>query len=116
MTRAEEKLYLTHAWQRMLFGSSSFNAPSRFLGEIPDDLITMAPKRTRRSQEIASPSRGSTVSADEIGVGDRVVHGKWGTGVVEEITGTGDRAEAWVIFDESGRKRLLLAWAPMQKA
>ncbi len=116
VTRAEEKLYLTHAWQRMLFGSSSFNAPSRFLGEIPDDLITMAPKRTRRSQEIASPSRGSTVSADEIGVGDRVVHGKWGTGVVEEITGTGDRAEAWVIFDESGRKRLLLAWAPMQKA
>ena len=116
VTRAEEKLYLTHAWQRMLFGSSSFNAPSRFLGEIPDDLITMAPKRTRRSQEIASPSRGSTVSADEIGVGDRVVHGKWGTGVVEEITGTGDRAEAWVVFDESGRKRLLLAWAPMQKA
>ncbi len=116
VTRAEEKLYLTHAWQRMLFGSSSFNAPSRFLGEIPDDLITMAPKRTRKSQEIASPSRGSTVSADEIGVGDRVVHGKWGTGVVEEITGTGDRAEAWVVFDESGRKRLLLAWAPMQKA
>lgn len=116
VTRAEEKLYLTHAWQRMLFGSSSFNAPSRFLGEIPDDLITMAPKRTRRSQEVASPSPGSTVSADEIGVGDRVVHGKWGTGVVEEITGTGDRAEAWVVFDESGRKRLLLAWAPMQKA
>lgn len=115
VTRAEEKLYLTHAWQRMLFGSSSFNAPSRFLGEIPDDLITMAPKRTRRSQEIASPSPGSTVSADDIGVGDRVVHGKWGTGVVEEITGTGDRAEAWVIFDDHGRKRLMLAWAPMQK-
>lgn len=115
VTRAEEKLYLTHAWQRMLFGSSSFNAPSRFLGEIPDDLITMAPKRTRKSQEIASPSPGSTVSADEIGVGDRVVHGKWGTGVVEEITGTGDRAEAWVIFDDHGRKRLMLAWAPMQK-
>lgn len=115
VTRAEEKLYLTHAWQRMLFGSSSFNAPSRFLGEIPDDLITMAPKRTRKTQEIASPSPGSTVSADEIGVGDRVVHGKWGTGVVEEITGTGDRAEAWVIFDDHGRKRLMLAWAPMQK-
>ncbi len=116
VTRAEEKLYVTHAWQRMLFGSSSFNAPSRFLGEIPGELITMAPKRTRRSQEIASPSPGSTVSADEIGVGDRIVHGKWGTGVVEEITGTGDRAEAWVVFDESGRKRLLLAWAPLSKA
>ena len=116
LTRAEEKLYLTHAWQRMLFGSSSFNAPSRFLGEIPDSLVTMAPKRTRKSQESLSTSPGSTVSADEIGVGDRIVHGKWGTGVVEEITGTGDRAEAWVVFDESGRKRLLLAWAPLQKA
>jgi DNA helicase-2/ATP-dependent DNA helicase PcrA len=117
VTRAEEKLYVTHAWQRMLFGSSSFNAPSRFLGEIPDDLITMAPKRTRRpGHEAGSPSPGSTVSADEIGVGDRIVHGKWGTGVVEEITGTGDRAEAWVVFDESGRKRLLLAWAPLSKA
>jgi DNA helicase-2/ATP-dependent DNA helicase PcrA len=116
VTRAEEKLYLTHAWQRMLFGSSNFNPPSRFLGEIPENLVTMAPKRTRKSQESFSTSPGSTVSADEIGVGDRIVHGKWGTGVVEEITGTGDRAEAWVVFDESGRKRLLLAWAPMQKA
>ena len=116
VTRAEEKLYLTHAWQRMLFGSSNFNPPSRFLSEIPENLVTMAPKRTRKSQESFSTSPGSTVSADEIGVGDRIVHGKWGTGVVEEITGTGDRAEAWVVFDESGRKRLLLAWAPMQKA
>ena len=116
LTRAEEKLYLTHAWQRMLFGSSSFNAPSRFLGEIPDSLVTMAPKRTRRSRESTSPSPDSTVSADEIGVGDRIVHGKWGAGVVEEITGTGDRAEAWVVFDDSGRKRLLLAWAPLAKA
>jgi DNA helicase-2/ATP-dependent DNA helicase PcrA len=55
------------------------------------------------------------VSADEIHVGDRIEHGKWGFGVVEEISGTGDRAEAWVIFDDSGRKRLLLAWAPMKK-
>jgi DNA helicase-2/ATP-dependent DNA helicase PcrA len=116
VTRAEEKLYLTHAWQRMLFGSSNFNPPSRFLGEIPENLVTMAPKRTRKSQESFSTSPGSTVSADEIGVGDRIVHGKWGTGVVEEITGTGDRAEAWVVFDESGRKRLLLAWAPLSKA
>ena len=116
VTRAEEKLYLTHAWQRMLFGSSNFNPPSRFLGEIPENLVTMAPKRTRKSQESFSTSPGSTVSADEIGVGDRIVHGKWGSGVVEESTGTGDRAEAWVVFDESGRKRLLLAWAPMQKA
>jgi DNA helicase-2/ATP-dependent DNA helicase PcrA len=116
VTRAEEKLFLTHAWQRMLFGSSNFNPPSRFLGEIPDDLVTMAPKRTRRSQDAASTLPGATVSADEIRVGDRVEHGKWGSGVVEEISGTGDRAEAWVVFDDSGRKRLLLAWAPLQKA
>ncbi len=116
ITRAEEKLYVTHAWQRMLFGNSNFNPPSRFLKEIPEDLVMMAPTRKRSRQESSSTSSGSTISADDIGVGDRVVHGKWGAGVVEEITGRGDRAEAWVVFDESGRKRLLLAWAPLEKA
>ena len=115
ITRAQEKLFLTHAWQRMLFGASNFNPPSRFLGEIPDHLVAMAPKRTRTKRE-QGLSSAPTVSADEIGVGDRVLHGKWGAGIVEEITGTGDRAEAYVIFDEHGRKRLMLAYAPMKKA
>jgi DNA helicase-2/ATP-dependent DNA helicase PcrA len=48
-------------------------------------------------------------------VGDDVVHGKWGEGVVLEIVGAGDGAEAVVRFPDYGEKRLLLAWAPLKK-
>jgi DNA helicase-2/ATP-dependent DNA helicase PcrA len=55
------------------------------------------------------------VEGDEIGRGDRVRHAHWGDGVVEDITGEGDRAEAFVEFSVHGKKRLLLAWAPLEK-
>jgi DNA helicase-2/ATP-dependent DNA helicase PcrA len=56
------------------------------------------------------------VSSEEVGPGDRVRHGKWGLGTVREVIGDGDRAEAEVMFDTQGKKRLLLAWAPLEKA
>jgi DNA helicase-2/ATP-dependent DNA helicase PcrA len=56
------------------------------------------------------------VSAEEVGPGDRVRHDKWGLGTVREIVGEGDRAEAEVMFDTQGKKRLLLAWAPLERA
>jgi DNA helicase-2/ATP-dependent DNA helicase PcrA len=57
----------------------------------------------------------STVSDADVSIGDRVRHTHWGEGVVKEIVGAGDRAEAVVIFDAHGTKRLLLAWAPLEK-
>ena len=118
ITRAQDRLYLTSAWQRMLFGGSSYNPPSRFLQEIPDSLITKAGKRMRRSpvDRAAASGPASTVAAGEVGPGDRVRHQKWGLGTVREIVGDGDRAEAEVMFDTQGKKRLLLAWAPLEKA
>ena len=56
------------------------------------------------------------MSPGEVGAGDRVRHDKWGLGTVREIVGEGDRAEAEVVFDTQGKKRLLLAWAPLEKA
>ena len=118
ITRAQDRLYLTSAWQRMLFGGSSYNPPSRFLQEIPDTLITKAGKRIRRSpvDRAAATGPATTVAAGEVGPGDRVRHQKWGLGTVREIVGDGDRAEAEVMFDTQGKKRLLLAWAPLEKA
>jgi DNA helicase-2/ATP-dependent DNA helicase PcrA len=114
ITRAQRKLYATHAWSRNLWGGTNYNPPSRFLGEIPDDL-KIAAKRVRNARrEQAHPV--ATVSAGDITIGDRVVHDHWGGGVVREVTGSGDRAEAVVAFDTQGDKRLLLAWAPLQKA
>jgi DNA helicase-2/ATP-dependent DNA helicase PcrA len=118
ITRAQDKLYLTSAWQRMLFGGSSYNPPSRFLQEVPQGLLEKAPKRVRRGPADRAASTGprSTVSAGQVGPGDRVRHDKWGLGTVREIVGEGDRAEAEVMFDTQGKKRLLLAWAPLEKA
>ncbi|MGZ5383402.1 MAG: DNA helicase PcrA [Acidimicrobiia bacterium] len=116
ITRAQDRLFMTNAWSRMLWGGTNYNPPSRFLSEIPDELVTKFDKRPRRADfESASSKEGHTVDAGHIEPGDRVLHNKWGTGVVLEITGTGDRAEATVEFDDQGRKRLLLAWAPLKK-
>ena len=116
ITRAQDKLYLTSAWNRMLFGGSNYNPPSRFLQEIPEGLMEKAAKRQRTRAESSAPEPRVTVDASQIGPGDRVRHDKWGLGTVREIIGTGDRAEAEVMFDTQGKKRLLLAWAPLERA
>ena len=114
LTRAEERLYLTRAWSRNLWGQNNYNGPSRFLDEIPESLTTKA-KRVRRSRTMETRTPTSTVSDADVSIGDRVRHTHWGGGTVKEIVGAGDRAEAVVIFDDHGSKRLLLAWAPLEK-
>jgi DNA helicase-2/ATP-dependent DNA helicase PcrA len=118
ITRAQDRLYLTSAWSRMLFGGSNYNPPSRFLAEIPDGLMEKAGKRARRtaSERAASVGPRTTVSPGQIGPGDRVRHDKWGLGTVREVVGTGEMAEAEIMFDTQGKKRLLLAWAPLEPA
>ncbi|HEX2849341.1 MAG TPA: ATP-dependent DNA helicase PcrA, partial [Acidimicrobiales bacterium] len=63
----------------------------------------------------ATPAK--TSGAEQLGlrVGDDVVHGKWGEGVIIDVIGEGDKAEAVVRFPSVGEKRLLLAWAPLKK-
>ncbi|HVR32785.1 MAG TPA: DNA helicase PcrA [Acidimicrobiia bacterium] len=114
ITRAQDRLYLTSAWNRTLWGATSYNPPSRFLKEIPADLMEIAAKRNPARGTVAAPAH--TVTATDIAAGDRVKHDKWGLGTVREVVGSGERAEAVVSFDEVGRKRLLLGWAPLSKA
>ncbi len=114
ITRAEKRLYLTRAWTRSLWGQTNYNGPSRFMAEIPDHLLTKA-KRRRRSATMEARKPVATVTDADVEVGDRVTHTHWGEGVVREIVGSGDRAEAVVAFDAHGPKRLLLAWAPLEK-
>jgi DNA helicase-2/ATP-dependent DNA helicase PcrA len=113
ITRAQDHLFLTSAWNRMLFGGSNYNPPSRFLKEVPEGLLQKAGKRQRRAPADRSASSGPRVQVDpgSVNAGDRVRHDKWGLGTVREIVGIGDRAEAEVMFDTQGKKRLLLAWA-----
>jgi DNA helicase-2/ATP-dependent DNA helicase PcrA len=128
ITRARQRLYLTHAWCRTLWGSTQYNPPSRFLKEIPENLtaIVEGGKPRRGGREgivdaairggVATPVRTSGAEALGIRAGDDVVHGKWGEGVVLEVMGAGDKAEAVVRFPSVGEKRLLLSWTPLKKA
>jgi DNA helicase-2/ATP-dependent DNA helicase PcrA len=114
VTRAQRRLYLTLAVQRNLWGSPNYNSPSRFLLEIPRSLVAEAPERKRRPGLEAAQPR-ATLSPSQVVLGDRVRHRSWGAGKVVSLTGEGDRAEAVVEFDQYGRKRLLLAWAPLER-
>ncbi len=145
ITRARERLYLVHAWSRMLFGSTDYHPPSRFLEEIPDALVEVvgAPRgrrgagghrdavvsaAMRRSRELVGGGDASSMphppvattgarGAEQLGlrVGDDVAHEKFGEGVIIEIKGSGDKAEAKVNFADVGEKILLLQWAPLTR-
>jgi DNA helicase II / ATP-dependent DNA helicase PcrA len=114
VTRAQDRLYVTHATHRMLWGQTSYNPPSRFLAEVPEALVelrgatatTSAAKR-RRDVEVVE------LAGAEFRVGDQVMHTTFGSGRVLELTGEGERAEATVQFDAEGVKHLLLAYAPL---
>ncbi|NQV07035.1 DNA helicase PcrA [bacterium] len=113
-TRAKQRLYLSFTTTRTLFGATNWNSPSRFLGEIPDSLMESVSARSRRADKEAVAPR-STVSGTDLTTGDRVRHQHWGVGTVVSLAGAGDKAEATVAFDQGVRKRLLLAWAPLEK-
>jgi DNA helicase-2/ATP-dependent DNA helicase PcrA len=135
ITRARERLYLSHAWSRSLFGSTQYNQPSRFLKEIPEQLTELVEGSRNRGRSATGGSWGRdrivdnasrppatrpvrSTGAERLGirVGDDVVHGKFGEGVVLEMIGGGDSAEVIVRFPSVGEKRLLLAWSPLKKA
>jgi DNA helicase-2/ATP-dependent DNA helicase PcrA len=136
ITRARERLYLCHAWSRTLFGATDYYPPSRFLDEIPEELVqAMGVERGRgigahREAVVSAALRRSdgggvapasgpvgARGAEQLGIkiGDDVGHETFGEGVVLDLIGQGDRTEAVIQFRDVGEKRLLLAWAPLQK-
>jgi DNA helicase-2/ATP-dependent DNA helicase PcrA len=167
ITRAMRRLYLSHAWSRVLFGTTQYNPPSRFFDEIPEELIESKGNvsgrsssgrqsyrsRDERAYDEPPPYRrggrsggvgGGTGSRDaeehrervveaalragrsarptpsdahDLGlkVGDDVEHPAFGEGVILDIVGAGEKAEATVHFAGVGTKHLALAWAPLRK-
>jgi len=173
ITRARQRLYLTSAWSRTLWGSTQYNPPSRFVKEIPEQLVAehqATPRRglggggggsswggrvwsgggaggrvrpaagsdddtdgrvfgqggrdSFRDRVVdsalgggsATPTRTTGAESLGLGVGDDVVHAKWGEGVVIDLSGEGDKTEVTVRFPDVGEKRLLLAWSPLKRA
>jgi DNA helicase II / ATP-dependent DNA helicase PcrA len=116
MTRAQDRLHLSHAEQRSLWGGTSMNPPSRFLDQLPSALV-----EERGSRMLSSPARRVRdrevleIAGAEFHVGDDVVHPKFGDGRIVALSGEGERAEATVDFIDDGRKHLMLAYAPLVK-
>jgi DNA helicase II / ATP-dependent DNA helicase PcrA len=126
ITRARERLYLCHAWRRTLYGATDYYSASRFLSEIPEELVhAVGVERTRGSGPEAHrdavvdaalrAGAATTPATPTIRIGDDVVHDTFGEGVVLDVEGGGDAAEAVVQFRDVGEKRLLLAWAPLRR-
>nr|WP_286181095.1 DNA helicase PcrA [Bacillus sp. ISL-37] len=137
ITRAEEELFITNAQMRTLFGRTNMNPESRFIKEIPADLVEDAVPKVRRpaptsggrpgtSARPSIPTRGAVsrpVAAASGGegiewkVGDKAQHGKWGTGTVVSVKGSGEGMELDIAFPSpTGIKRLLAKFAPITKA
>ncbi|MEQ5990874.1 DNA helicase PcrA [Staphylococcus saccharolyticus] len=128
ITRAEELLYITNATIRMLFGRSQSNMPSRFLKEIPEDLLESHTGSQRQSilQPKAKPhqkrgfSKRTTSSKKQVvssdwKVGDKVIHKAWGEGMVSNVNAKNGSVELDIIFKSEGPKRLLAQFAPIEK-
>ena len=135
ITRAQRRLFISRALVRSAWGSPSYNPPSRFLEELPAELVEWRPgargtpgqpvdKGWRSSSStpaiarvaarpgVRSPGNRAVIS---LAPGDRVTHDTYGLGTVVSTTGAGDRAEASVDFGAEGVKRLLLRYAPVEK-
>jgi DNA helicase-2/ATP-dependent DNA helicase PcrA len=131
ITRARRRLYVSRSVMRSAWGSPAFNPPSRFLEEIPAEVMEW-----RREEPVGrSPSSGgygsspsSSSAALRLGdrivgtgpvvslaAGERVTHQKFGLGTVVSTSGSGDKAEATIDFGSAGVKRLLLRYAPVEK-
>jgi len=125
LTRARQHLYISRAESRSTWGAPNYNPPSRFLDEIPEDVIewrnesstSLSPTMLKRPRASTAPPRatGKKISAIELIVGERVSHDTFGLGVVVAVAGEADKAEATIKFGQYGEKRLLLRYAPVEK-
>jgi DNA helicase II / ATP-dependent DNA helicase PcrA len=123
ITRARQRLYLSRSTVRSAWGAPQANPASRFLEEIPDQLIdwrrlassvasTPAIAAVAARSSALSPGNRVVINLDP---GDRVTHDAFGLGTVVAVEGVGERAIASIDFRDGGVKRLLLRYAPVEK-
>lgn len=139
ITRAEQKLYLSNAMNRTLYGKTQLNRPSRFLDEIEENLMERIESNSlrpfsnginsgfgnRSNDRTPSNKKVRTVSSHPSGnsgaesldwtVGDKANHKTWGVGTVVKISGTGQDLQLDIAFPGIGIKPLLATFAPIEK-
>ena len=134
ITRARKNLFISHARQRMLYGTTRFNRPSRFINELPEDLITVKTERSEQPNRpastqhktsasfaggfgTASKSTASTAKAEApvFSVGDSVSHNIFGAGVVIKATPMSNDTMLEVAFEKVGTKKIMANFARLKK-
>ena len=129
ITRAEEELYVSNAATRTVFGKTTSYLPSRFLKEIPSELIEeLRPKRTVKEelqrnvpfhQSVANRTVNKPIIRNpqvvDWAVGDTAIHSKWGEGTVLEVIGEGANVKLKIEFPTQGLRQIMAKFAPIQK-
>ncbi len=119
MTRAMQKLYMTYAESRRLYGQDKYHTPSRFVKEIPSECVEEVRLRTTVTRPVQNRFQPATshMAFESTGfkLGQRVNHRKFGEGTVLNYEGSGEHARVEVNFDNLGTKWLMLAYAKLDK-
>jgi DNA helicase-2/ATP-dependent DNA helicase PcrA len=138
ITRAERKLYISNARQRMIYGNTVSYSPSRFLDEIPPELIEryavkrpnhLSPVQSRPAATmpfkvppkpeltlLKTPVQNTAKPHDtDWKAGEKVYHAKWGTGTIVAVTGTGSSMQLSIAFPSEGIKKLVAQMAPISR-
>src|SRR3569623_359446 len=116
ITRAREQLVLSFAESRRLHGTETYARPSRFLGELPRDVLSEVRPRVQASRQWASSSHAAIEDSPPLKLGQQVRHGTFGAGVVVDYEGNGAHTRVQVNFENAGAKWLVLAYANLQPA
>ena len=114
ITRAQQYLVLSYAEQRRLYGMDSLGIPSRFLREIPQELLEEIRPKLSFSGPRHKPTWLANNDSGGVGLGQRVHHAKFGEGIVVNREGSGDHARVQVNFEQEGAKWLVIAYAKLE--
>ena len=122
LTRAMQKLFITYAECRQLHGQTNYNRPSRFINEIPIELIEEVRLNASVRRPLSEPApsgfgdyrSGNDVPDTQLSLGQRVIHPKFGEGMVINFEGSGPKARVQVNFDYEGVKWLVVGFANLQ--
>ena len=116
ITRAMQKLYLSHSESRRLYGKENYPEPSRFLGELPSDVIEEVRIRANITRPVtAKAPTKSTANKGTYRAGEKVYHKKFGTGTVLQTKGEGSQESVKINFPKVGIKELMLSYAKLER-
>ncbi|MEH0834454.1 DNA helicase II [Pectobacterium cacticida] len=116
VTRAMQKLTITYAESRRLYGKEAFHRPSRFVGELPEECVEEVRLRASVSRPVNHQRLGTPITQSDSGytLGQRVRHAKFGEGTIVNLEGSGDHARLQVAFQGQGIKWLVAAYARLE--